>query len=76
MSGGNSEGTKCGRPKLARSSDLVNWATCSLAPGNDNELDPRALQLVSNSQGKLSLVFQNTNTTEQFPAGIYFWREP
>ncbi len=29
VTGGKNDGTRCGGPKLGRSTDLVNWSTCA-----------------------------------------------
>jgi hypothetical protein len=76
VSGGNLEGVLCGWPKLAISTGLTQWATCSPVPGTDGGFWGQAMQVVSNNQGKFALVFQNINAADPFPPGIYFWREP
>lgn len=78
VTGGNLSGTQCGRPKLARSADLINWQTCSPDPSQERTADIAAyyLQLVSGSDGKLAMVFQNANVGVTVPAGVIFWREP
>jgi hypothetical protein len=75
IAGGNLEGTVCGRPKLARTSDWKSWKTCSPDPSKDTGVNTGYVGAAYGSDGKLSLVMQN-GATDTLPAGLYFWREP
>lgn len=74
VSGGNLDGTKCGVPKVARTTDFKSWATCSPDADASLSLNPLHMDAVFGSDGRLSLVIQN-RLGGQLPAGVLFWRE-
>jgi hypothetical protein len=74
VSGGNLDGTKCGLPQVARTTDFKTWATCSPDANASLGLVPFYMDASLGSDGKLSLVIQNRRSG-QLPAGVLFWRE-
>ena len=74
--GGNDGGVVCGNPKLTRSSDLVNWKTCSPFPAANEpyaKADWPQIAFASND----GLYIAMNNGDDQNPAlwGIILWRE-
>jgi uncharacterized protein (TIGR03437 family) len=66
----------CGSPKLALSTDLVNWTTCQIAPdlGNFNGA-PGAVQIAYAGNNKRYALWQsNGNSTNN--SGVVIYREP
>ena len=72
---GNGEAV-CGNPKLALSSDLVNWTTCQVAPdlGNFNG-PPGAVQIAFGANNKRYVVWQS-NGSDTLNSGVVIYREP
>jgi uncharacterized protein (TIGR03437 family) len=67
----------CGNPKLSRSTDLVNWTTCSI-PNIDTKgynLYPDSIAMTFGGNDKLLLFWFNTGTSP-VDAGIIMYREP
>lgn len=66
----------CGTPKLAVSSDLVNWTTCQIAPdlGNFNGA-PGAVQIAYAGNGK-RYAFWQSNGDGVANSGVVIYREP
>lgn len=74
--GGNQGGVQCGNPKITRSSDLVNWTTCSPFPlANEpyNKSDWPQVKFAVND----GLYIAMSNGDDQSPNlwGIILWRE-
>lgn len=67
---------KCGNPKIALSSDLVNWSTCSPPNAENFTLYPSSLQLAFGGNDKLYLVWFNEGNTSQADTGVLMYREP
>jgi uncharacterized protein (TIGR03437 family) len=68
----------CGSPKLSRSTDLVHWTTCAIAPTNitgDFGPFPGAIQLAFGGNDRLYLLWWNQGDT-QANTGILMYREP
>lgn len=76
VTGGNQGDTRCGKPKLARSTDSRMWTTCSPDASNNMNLDARYSSLVFDRQGKLYLAFENTQESPSLGRGLIVWREP
>lgn len=74
--GGNDNGVLCGNPKLSRSSNLVNWTTCSPYPLAD---EPYRLadwpQLAFASNDGLYIAMNNGDDQNVPLWGIILWRE-
>lgn len=77
LGAGSGDG-QCGGPKLARSTDLVNWTTCSpdAEVGLSVGFAGRYVSLQARPNGRLYLAFQNINESPLLPAGVVLWREP
>ena len=73
----SSDGTaKCAVPKLALSSDLVNWTTCQAAPSLGSFMGVSgALQIVFGGNDKRIVFFQSLGDT-QASSGVVMYREP
>jgi uncharacterized protein (TIGR03437 family) len=65
----------CGNPKLARSSDLVNWKTCSAPNAEAFTIYPDSLQLAFGGNDRVYLLWFNTGSS-QADTGILMYREP
>lgn len=74
--GGNSDGVKCGVPKLMRSADGVNWTTCAPetkgAPSTSQVTYP-VVAFAGND--KLYLAFKARAEAPGLPPGLVLWRE-
>jgi uncharacterized protein (TIGR03437 family) len=66
----------CGNPKLSRSSDLVNWTTCSAPSAENFTLYPSSIQLAAGGNDKLYLLWFNEGGTSQADTGVFMYREP
>ena len=66
----------CGNPKLALSSDLVNWTICQVAPdlGNFNG-SPGAIQTRFGGNNKRYVVWQSNGNTSN-NSGVVMYRQP
>ena len=66
----------CGSPKLALSSDLVNWTICQVAPnpGNFNG-SPGAIQIRFGGNNK-RYVFWQSNGDNTANSGVVMYRDP
>ncbi|MDQ3820001.1 MAG: hypothetical protein M3362_20320 [Acidobacteriota bacterium] len=77
VTGGNEEGTRCGQPKLARSSELTAWTTCSPDANRSMNFSARYSSLIFDGKGKLYLAFENApDSTSSIGRGLVVWREP
>jgi uncharacterized protein (TIGR03437 family) len=68
----------CGNPKLARSTDLTNFTTCSFAPLSVTQgfgVYPAGLQVAFGGNDKLYLLWME-ESDEQSNTGIMMYREP
>jgi uncharacterized protein (TIGR03437 family) len=68
----------CGNPKLSRSTDLVHWTTCAIAPVNvtgDFGPFPGSIQLAFGGNDKLYLLWWEQGDT-QANTGVLMYREP
>jgi hypothetical protein len=76
MAGGNDTGTKCGVPKLMRSTDGVRWTTC--APGTKGAPTPNVTFPIITMAGndKIYLAFKMLQPAGGLGAGLVLWREP
>ena len=74
--GGNDNGVQCGNPKLSRSSNLVNWTTCSPYPLAD---EPYKLsdwpQVAFAANDGLYISMSNGDDQNAALWGIILWRE-
>jgi hypothetical protein len=70
----------CGKPKLARSPDLVTWQTCSPDVDNTRAISPGAPALAVGAGDVLLLAFANFDTSTDDPAyigpGVWLWLAP
>jgi hypothetical protein len=67
-------GGACGGPKLARSSDLINWTMCSPDTFMQPDTGGAYVNLRFTSNGRLYMAFQY-NGGNQLAKGIVLWRE-
>jgi uncharacterized protein (TIGR03437 family) len=68
----------CGNPKLSRSTDLVHWTTCAIAPLNvtgDFGPFPGSIQLAFGGNDKLYLLWWEQGDT-QANTGVLMYHEP
>ena len=68
----------CGNPKLSRSTDLVHWTTCAIAPlsvTGDFGPYPGSIQLAFGGNDKLYLLWWEQGDT-QANTGVLMYREP
>lgn len=68
----------CGNPKLSRSTDLVHWTTCAIAPlsvTGDFGPFPGSIQLAFAGNDKLYLLWWEQGDT-QANTGVMMYREP
>ncbi len=72
---GSVGGGACGNPKLARSSNLVNWTVCSAPNTNSFNLYPDSIQLAFGGNDKLLLFWFNVGSS-QADTGVMLYREP
>lgn len=74
---GGSGDAVCGNPKLARSSDLVNWTTCAAADvsitGNF-QVYPDSIALAFGGNDKLLMLWKDTANNGN-GVGVFLWRE-
>jgi uncharacterized protein (TIGR03437 family) len=74
----SSGGAVCGNPKLSRSTDLLKWTTCAIAPlavtGNYSPI-PGAVQLAFGGNDKLYMLWWEQGDS-QANSGILMYREP
>jgi len=75
VTGGNLEGTKCGLPKIYRSTDLKAWTSCSPDAKNEESFGTDASAVAFDSAGKLYVAFTSNAAGPKHPTGLYVWRE-
>lgn len=74
--GGNSGGVQCGSPKLTRSTNLVNWTTCSPFPmANEPYLRSDWPQIAFASNDGLYVAMYNGDDQSASLWGVILWRE-
>ena len=76
MGGGNDGATKCGVPKLMRSTDGVKWSTCAPeTKGAPPTADVAVPVGAFAGNDKLYVAFKVRASTPGLPAGLALWRE-
>jgi hypothetical protein len=73
--GGNTDGTKCGQPKLARMTDMKSFATCSPDTNGSLALSAKYASASFDAKGKLYMALSNTSNDAKLPAGLLVWHE-
>ncbi len=78
-SGGGAGDATCGNPKLARSSDLSIWTTCSSDDNNSKAVTGSYVSVRFAGNDKLYMSFVNdgsSSTPPELGSGVWLWREP
>lgn len=73
--GGNQGGEQCGQPKLSRSTDLINWTTCSPGGPSGPQIDASFPAAAFAPDGSLYVAFQNLDATG-IGTGVVVWHGP
>jgi hypothetical protein len=76
LTGGNADGTRCGRPQLARSTDGVRWTVCTTGPRGFASNDDTFPVLVFAANDKLYYAFHSRQPGAGLAPGLVLWREP
>jgi hypothetical protein len=73
--GGNTTGMRCTWPKLARTSKLSTWVTCSPQGGVKDDTRTNWGSVIYSPSGMLYLIFQNRQLGphQALPAGLLIW---
>jgi hypothetical protein len=74
--GGNSDGTKCGDPKLFRSSDGVRWTVCAPNTRGVTANDVTYPVVAFAGNDKIYEVFKTRQPSGNLVPGLALWREP
>ncbi|MDQ6699963.1 MAG: hypothetical protein M3Z36_07240, partial [Acidobacteriota bacterium] len=71
---GNNQG-QCGDPLLSRSSDFLNWTTCTASGPNPPSVEAHDARVAFDAADRLYLAFQNAKNGD-LPIGVILWYEP